>query len=317
MYRLRLHRHLLLLCAALLAAAAIALPVLANEAPLPHVAVIYPQVREPYRAVFRSISEGIAAASARSAVHELAPGEDLSAIERQLAGQPLDAVILLGKRGLDLSAQLGNNTRRIVGAVFAQPGEIAPGVSVISLAPAPRMLFARLRELAPAVQRIHVIHGVDVNDWLIERAKQDAAAAGYELVAQRMDSIRDGANAYRELLPRMRSPQDALWLLQASPFLDEASVLQMVLRAAWDRNLVIFSSNPSHVPKGALFALFPNDNELGRRLAREAAAAPTPAARLQPLEQLHTAINIRTADHLGLGLDARDPRFDMVFPSRL
>ena len=66
MYRLRLHRHLLLLCAALLAAAAIALPVLANEAPLPHVAVIYPQVREPYRAVFRSISEGIAAASARS-----------------------------------------------------------------------------------------------------------------------------------------------------------------------------------------------------------------------------------------------------------
>lgn len=220
MYRLRLHRHLLLLCAALLAAAAIALPVLANEAPLPHVAVIYPQVREPYRAVFRSISEGIAAASARSAVHELAPGEDLSAIERQLAGQPLDAVILLGKRGLDLSAQLGNNTRRIVGAVFAQPDEIAPGVSVISLAPAPRMLFARLRELAPAVRRIHVIHGVDVNDWLIERAKQDAAAAGYELVAQRMDSIRDGANAYRELLPRMRSPQDALWLLQASPFLE-------------------------------------------------------------------------------------------------
>lgn len=317
MYRLHLHRRLLLLWAALLAAAAIASPSLANEAPLPHVAVIYPQVREPYRAVFRSISEGIAAASARSAVHELAPGEDLPAVERKLAAQPLDAVILLGKRGLDLSAQLGSSTRRIVGAVFAQPDEIAPGVSVISLAPAPRMLFARLRELAPAVRRIHVIHGVDANDWLIERAKQDAAAAGYELVSQRMDSIRDGANAYRELLPMMRSPQDALWLLQASPFLDEASVLQMVLRAAWDRNLVIFSSNPSHVPKGALFALFPNDNELGRRLAREAATAPTPDARLQPLEQLHTANNIRTADHLGLGLDARDPRFNMVFPSRL
>jgi putative ABC transport system substrate-binding protein len=190
------------------------------------VAVIYPQVREPYRAVFRSISEGIAAASARSAVHELAPGEDLPAVERKLAAQPLDAVILLGKRGLDLSAQLGSSTRRIVGAVFAQPDEIAPGVSVISLAPAPRMLFTKLRELAPAVKRIHVIYGADENDWLIELARGDAAKLGYELVPLRKESIREGASAYRELLKQVRSPQDAIWLLQASPFLDENSVLQ-------------------------------------------------------------------------------------------
>ena len=90
----------------------------------------------------------------------------------------------------------------------------------------------------------------------------------------------------------------------------------MVLRAAWDRNLVVFSSNPSHVPKGALFALFPDNNAMGRHLAQQLRKPASASARLLPLEQLDTAINIRTADHLGLGLSAGDARFDMVFPNR-
>ncbi len=305
-----------LLCLAMLAMLALAPAAPAEDEVHPRVAVIFPQVREPYRAVFRSITEGIAAGAARSQVLEIAPGDEPGALAQRLGAEPLDAVILLGKRGLDLSAQLQVGTPRIVGAVFAQPHEVAPGVTVVSLAPAPRLLFAKLRELAPSVRRIHVVYGADTNDWLIGLAEEAAAQAGYELVAQRMETIRDGANAYRELLPRMHSPQESLWLPQASPFLDESSVLQMVLRAAWDRNLVVFSSNPSHVPKGALFALFPDNADLGRHLARQAARRAPVEASLQALEQLDTAINIRTADHLGLGLDARDPRFDMVFPSR-
>jgi len=93
-------------------------------------------------------------------------------------------------------------------------------------------------------------------------------------------------------------------------------VLQMVLRAAWDRNLVVFSSNPSHVPKGALFALFPDNQAMGRHLGVVIAGRNGHSPALAPLEQLNTAINIRTADHLGLGLSAADARFDMVFPSR-
>lgn len=316
MNRSRPHRRRLLLYIVLLLATGMPPTSLAQEAARPRVAVIYPQVREPYRTVFRSITEGVAASSGYAEVHEVAADADVSALEHRLAAQPLDAVILLGKRGLELSRKMEIDTRRIVAAVFAQPEEITAGVLAISLTPDPGLLFAKLRELAPAVKRIHVIHGSDANDWLIARAQHDANKAGYELVAQRVDNIRDGANAYRELLSRMRSPQDALWLLQASPFLDEASVLQMVLRAAWDNNFVVFSSNPSHVPKGALFALFSNDVALGHHLAAEAGAPVPSESRLQPLEQLSTAINMRTADHLGLGLGAHKSRFDMVFPNR-
>jgi putative ABC transport system substrate-binding protein len=72
----------------------------------------------------------------------------------------------------------------------------------------------------------------------------------------------------------------------------------------------------AHVPKGALFALFPDNTEMGRALGRLAAGPPSPGAGLHVLEQLDTAINIRTANHLGLGVNAGDKRFDMVFPSR-
>jgi len=310
-------RSLGVLCAAALAAILPAVPALAADSAAPRVAVVYPQVRDPYRAVFRAIVDGINAETAQGAeVFEIAPEETIEAVTARLAERQLDAVVLLGKRGLDLSKLIESPERRVVGAVFAKPGDIAAGVSATSLAPAPRMLFSKLRELAPAVKRIHVIYGADDNDWLIELARSDAANLGYELVPQRKESIREGASAYRELLKQVESPQDAIWLLQASPFLDENSVLQMVLRAAWDRNLVVFSSNPSHVPKGALFALFPDNNAMGRHLAQQLRKPASPSARLLPLEQLDTAINIRTADHLGLGLNAGDARFDMVFPNR-
>ncbi len=310
-------RSLGVLCAAALAAILPTVPALGAGSTAARVAVVYPQVRDPYRAVFRAIVDGINAETTQGAeVFEIAPEETIEAVTARLAERQLDAVVLLGKRGLDLSNHIESPERRVVGAVFAKPGDIAAGVSATSLAPAPRMLFTKLRELAPAVKRIHVIYGADENDWLIELARGDAAKLGYELVPLRKESIREGASAYRELLKQVESPQDAIWLLQASPFLDENSVLQMVLRAAWDRNLVVFSSNPSHVPKGALFALFPDNNAMGRHLAQQLLGPASPSARLLPLEQLDTAINIRTADHLGLGLSAGDARFDMVFPNR-
>ena len=284
------------------------------EAP---VAVIYPHVREPYRSAFLSIAGGLSETlGARAQVQEVEPTETAQDISARVAAREAATVVLLGKYGLDVAQQLDPKIDRVVGAVLVRPAELPVGVRGISMLPAPRSLFAKLHELAPSATRIAVVHGGDDNDWLIERAAADAAALGYTFEPTRRETLRDGANAYRDLLARLQSPQDALWLPPASPFLAESSVLQMILREAWDRNIVVFSSTGAHVPKGALFALVPDNAEMGRALGRLAAAAPPARAELQLLEQLDTAINIRTANHLGLGLDAADKRFDLVFPSR-
>lgn len=315
-YRLRLVLAALLLASALPAFAASAAD--ASPAPQMRIAVIYPQVREPFRSVFRAIADGVVAENpGPTEVFEVETDNNAQAISARLLASQAGAAVLLGKYGLTLSRSIDPSLNRVVGAVFAAPDELPEGVYATSLAPSPGSLFGKLRELAPAVQRISVIYGADSNDWLIELALTEVAASGHTLTPIQKENIRDGASAYRTLLEQLKPPLDALWLPQASPFLNEKSVLQMILRAAWDRNIVVFSSNPSHVPKGALFALFPDNMEMGRHLARVAAeSGPRSGPRVEALEQLNTAINIRTADHLGLGLNAADERFDMVFPSR-
>lgn len=285
-----------------------------SAAPL---AVIYPRVREPYRAAFVAIVAGVEAElGARVRAAEVDPSETAQQIAGRIAGDGAGGVLLLGKYGLDVSHDLDPTLPRTVGAVLARPDDLPSGARGISMIPAPTSLFRTLRTIAPEVSRITVVHGADENDWLVERARADAAALGYGFTALRRETLREGASTYRELLGTLQSPVDALWLPQGSPFVAESSVLQMILRAAWDRNIVVFSSNVSHVPKGALFALFPDNTEMGRALARLATGAGETPAGLQVLEQLDTAINIRTANHLGLGLSAGDTRFDMVFPSR-
>ena len=80
----------------------------------------------------------------------------------------------------------------------------------------------------------------------------------------------------------------------------------------------VFSSSVGHVKRGALFALYPNNVELGRSLAASAQAALSSAGHaargVVPLKEVLVAVNLRTASHLGLQLGARQQSFDLVFP---
>ena len=81
----------------------------------------------------------------------------------------------------------------------------------------------------------------------------------------------------------------------------------------------MFSSSVNHVKRGVLFSLYPDNAELGRVLGRAAlvyatSGASAPLRGVSPLKEVLLAVNTRTANHLGLNLDARRLRFDMVFP---
>jgi len=82
----------------------------------------------------------------------------------------------------------------------------------------------------------------------------------------------------------------------------------------------VFSSNVSHVRRGALFALYPNNVELGRNLATSAIgmANGNPAVRgVLPLRSVLTAFNTRTASHLGLVPSPAQQRgFNLLFPEQ-
>jgi putative ABC transport system substrate-binding protein len=62
----------------------------------------------------------------------------------------------------------------------------------------------------------------------------------------------------------------------------------------------------------------PNNVELGRSLANSALGLMSGELRkkgVQPLRELHAAINLRTANHMGLTIGYQQQRtFDLIFP---
>ena len=102
--------------------------------------------------------------------------------------------------------------------------------------------------------------------------------------------------------------------------MNDRVILPMILEQAWEKQVVVFSSNPSHVNKGALFALYPDNEGMGRTLgalADNILAKKRPASPgLLPLRDLLTATNLRTAEHLGIQYtQAQREEFSLVFPS--
>lgn len=109
-----------------------------------------------------------------------------------------------------------------------------------------------------------------------------------------------------------------MWLPHDSTTVQDSAILPLVLRNAWDKNVVLFSSTLSHVEKGVLFALYPDNQDVGRALATAARARLSGPQKEQilPLRELQAALNTSTASHLGISLAQRRQQFDLLFPEQ-
>jgi putative ABC transport system substrate-binding protein len=278
--------------------------------------VLYPEIGEPYRSVFAEIIQGIEEQS-KAKVRGIA-----------LAGEPVDVrtalkngkvVIALGRQGLRAAETLDPSTGVVVGGVGAAPEtERGGSLSGISLTPDPALLFALLKNLLPATRRVIVVYNPQTNEPLMRLAREAARAQGLELVALEAANLAGAARIYETQLAAADGRHDALWLLQDPVTAEETTILPMVLKESWSRNLPVFSSSVLHVKKGVLFGLYPNNLQLGRDLATLALAiqnGETVRRGVAPLRAVRAALNIRTASHIGLNLVASQQRaFDAVFP---
>lgn len=285
------------------------------------IAVLYPDIGEPYRSVFSKIIEGIEESS-QTKVTSYAVGSNFNvqSISDELKRQDIRIVIALGRNGLKAASALDKEIGVVAGGVISAPeSELRTG-AVLSLAPDPALLFSRLKALSPKTQRVLVVFEPRQNAWLIKLAREAARNQGIELVAQEAGDLKAALGIYQNIFATADPRRDAIWLPQDSATVDESLVLPLVLQESWNKGIPVFSSNVSHVKRGALFALYPNNIELGRNLAASAMgmANGNPATRgVQPLRDVLTAFNTRTASHLGLApSSAQKKGFDLLFPEQ-
>lgn len=285
-----------------------------------HIAVFYPDIKAPYRDVFLDIIEGIEEVAKDSIkLYDIGEKFDEKALRQSLERERIDVIIALGRRGLNAARGLSGEFDVIAGAVFLNPDEMSDLSGGISLNPDPEKLFKRLKELAPRVKHVSVVYNPQHSAWLIKRADRAAAEHGLSLNAVPAANLKKAASTYRDLI-RSADNSQAIWLLQDSSIIDHRVLLAMILEKAWDKQFVVFSGNPGHVRKGALFSLYPNNLGMGRSLG-SIAINRRQAGKIKdetlPVRDLLIAVNSRTAKRLDLRLrNAAMREFDLVFPSR-
>jgi len=217
------------------------------------IAVLYPEVSGAYAQVFTNIIAGIREIPGiRVVPHVLTDASDDDALVRRLHDEASDAVIALGQRGYRFAKKADLQLPVVIGATLISPD----GFNGISLSADPEQFFKRLGSLTPPVKRVFMVYSDRNNGWLIPLAKRVAARHDVELHAMKADDARSAVRHYHTILQQVRDLQDAIWLPLDNVAPDKV-VLPMVLQAAWNKRLVVFSNNPSHVRQGALFSLFP------------------------------------------------------------
>lgn len=291
----------------------------AGQPAAPSLAVLYPDIGEPFRQVFATILDGIRE-QAKSAVPAFAvAGDGLEPAQSdELVKRDPRVIIALGRSGLKAVKGLNTSAAVVAGCVLGVPESQAQAFTVHSLAPDPALVFAGLRRLVPGTRRVFAVLDPQQNAWLLRLGQEAARALGLELVAYEAADLMQATRSYKELLAAIDPKRDALWLPQDSTTVEEATLLPLVLEQSWQRGFALVSSNAAHVKRGALFALYPDNAALGRSLAQSAAdtlANPRrPPRGLVPLRDVLAAANQRTAAHLGIALNPRTHRIDKLYP---
>lgn len=283
------------------------------------VGIIIPELRAPFKIIFDNVAEGVDnKLNQRTSKLILSKNYDPQEIVRWTQKENIDAVIALGGLGHKASMYVPQSRPVVLGALLSAPQATNrfPGVA---LTPDPKALFGLLSRLDNTRKKVVVVYNPVKNQWVVDLAKQQTTANGVQLVTYKATNIKQAAIVYDRIFAGDDLDKTAIWLLQDRKVIDSKVVLPFILEKAWKKEIVVFSSALSHVKKGVLFSMYPDNKLHGEQLAKLLlslrAGNNSYGSKIYPSEGLQDAVNIRTAEHLGLGLSRSDLRdFDVVFP---
>lgn len=275
------------------------------------VAVMYPKVREPFDRVFLEIAAGVGeVVGSEIVLLRIDPKNKEVTLAERLEIESPSRLIALGRGGLKAAVNHPLEVPVVIGAVTS-PQSVPKSYSTILLTPDPVILFEKLKRLAPHISEVSVIFHPQQKGWLVESALLAAEEAGLKLRAEEASTLKEVADIYKKTLKKLPS-SCAVWIVDGR--LDRA-IFAEILDTAWHRKLVVFSNKSSHVKQGVLFSLYPDNTALGRSLANMVMVDDDAGGQRQLLRDVFTAVNLRTAGHLGLKFrKVRD--YDLAFPPK-
>lgn len=281
-------------------------------------AVLYPQVRAPYNKIFNSILSGIEKQyTGKVVAYQLDKNSNTQDLLEQLNSDDIQAVITLGSHALNYVTQLKQHYPVVVGALNI--ASTTSNLSGISMLPSPQLLLEHLSTIQSEIRNVHIVCQADKQDWWVKLAQQASTQYQLNLVVHKVTNLAESAQTYRQLLAGLEPKNEALWLASSNSIMDNA-IMKNILEFAWQHSLVVFSNKLSDVKRGALFAMYPDNQAMGGSLARllmTHTQLSKTKAEIQLLSDVKVAINIRTAKHLSLHLSKSElQHYELIYPLR-
>jgi putative ABC transport system substrate-binding protein len=291
-----------------------------------NIAIFYPEAKEPYHSIYQEIIAGCIK-SARQYKQPInyepfviTKNFDSDKIVQTLKEKKIHKVIVLGRSGWKLAKVLvkfvnddSTKTFQVVsGALPISPNDIS-GISLIA---DPAYLFDYLNQVAPNVKKVHIAYSKK-SAWLIELAKNAALEKGLQLNIKYVTNTAEAIKFYNQVFNSGVSNKDAIWLPLDNISSHDKITFPLILEKAWAKEIVVFSSKPSHAKRGALFSTYPDNFALGQHLfnmVQELDQQPQ-QKNFAALKSTLLAVNLRTAAHLGLKYSLKQQqKFKLTFP---
>ncbi len=281
-------------------------------------ALLYPDLPDPERVVFRQIREGLASTIGRAGglltEHALSTTVNYEVVSTAIEADRPDVLITLGRTATMLARQVQPSVPWLTGA--AELPVPTPDLGGISLFVNPDRVFETLGEVAPRVNRVSVVMQPSRFGWLRTHIERAARSRSFQVMIYDSTTIAEAAAHYLNIIRYGNPRTDSLWLLEQGQFVT-ADTLPRIIEESWAKEFLVFSSVLEHVSEGSLFALYMNPTTLGTRLGKLALASrgrPPPLA----LDNAPArAINLRTARHLSNIVDAGTLKsFDLTLGER-
>lgn len=290
------------------------------------IAIFYPKAKEPYNSIYQNIIAG----SIESANQDkqkviiekfiITKNFDSKIIALDLKSKNIYKIIVLGRSGWKLAkalAKIENDNAQKAFHVVSGALPITPnGVSGISLITDPNYLFDYLSQVAPNVTKVHVAYSKK-STWLINLAKEAASTKNLSLNLKLVTNTAEAIAFYQHIFNSGVSNKDAIWLPLDRISSHDKITLPLILEKAWVKEVVVFSSKPSHAKRGALFSTYPDNFSLGKHLftmLQDLEHQPL-QKNFSTLKSTRLAVNLRTAAHLGLKYSSeQQQQFKLTFP---
>ena len=281
-------------------------------------AVVYPKMPAPRDAIYNEIIEGIKSEYEGKLELVSVPRKVDKATATKLAleveSRKPSMVIVLGSSGRKVGRRLKQGVPWVSGASFIRPNGSA-GITPLAN---PSVMFDNLKVLAPQVKRIYVVYSKR-NEWLIQLSKQAAVAAGFEFHSFSIDSTTAALSQYDELIRKSLTKNDAIWLPVDKYSSEKKNIVPMIIKKAWEKRFVVFSSRPEFVRRGVLFSFMPDNQVTGSELVKmvQSIYSKSIQPQVRTTSAVNLAVNLRTASHLGLEYTQKQKgEFLLTFPNQ-